>query len=324
MLNRVQLPTEHQGPWVAAVTVAAVVLVGWLLSRWPGDRHWLTTVLAYAPQAAWPLLPLGALLWAAAARCWPAAVLDGAVLALALLGPGGLVLGSGGAPADGDIRVLSQNLFGQLERADEFALDRWRACDIICLQETAEDGYEELLPGYEQRVSGELRTFVRGRILSAEEVPGGAPDLPDALACVVEVRGRKLAILNVHVEMSQPHMSYPYPRRLWPDYLRHTVRVRELQYAAYQRWIDAQQLPVLVAGDLNTPPASRFHRVMRKGLTDCFAEVGRGFGYTYVPHGAPVFRIDYIWAGPGVQPIACETGPAGPSDHRMVVATVRL
>jgi len=325
MSGRAYIPPEHQWPWLTAVMVAAAVLAGWVLSRWPGDRHWPTTVLAYAPQFVWPVLPLVALAWAVATRCWPAAALDAVMLAVALLGPGGLGLGHAGEPADGDLRIASQNLFMQTTRAGDSLRERWRSCDIICLQETSEEGREGLLPGYDRCVLGELCTFVRGRIIGSVAISPDVPDIPSALACEVEIDGRRLVVLNVHVEMSRPEMSFPYVRRLWPDYLQHTVLIREVQFRAYREWFAAQELPVIVAGDFNTPPASRFYNDMRAaGLTDCFGAVGQGGGYTYVLHRIPVFRIDYVWSGAGVEPITCAVGPPGPSDHRMVIATVRL
>ncbi len=318
------LEVAQRGAWVATLVAAVLVLAGWALSRWPGDRHWLTTAFTYSPQALWPLLPLGALVWALVARIWPAAALDLAMLAIALLGPGGLCLNPGRSPQSPELAVVSHNLFGQAERADEFALAEWLQCDVICLQETDADGFEGLLPGYVEARAGDLRTFVRGRILSTERISPGMRGLPDSLATEVEVAAGRLQVLNVHIEMSQPEMSYPYWRRLWPDYLRHTVRVREVQYAAIHEWLAAQELPVIVAGDFNTPPPSRFCRRMSESLTDCFSAAGRGTGYTFVPHGIPVFRIDYIWAGRGLQPASCRVGPSGPSDHRSVIAQMRF
>ena len=324
MPGRLNIPPDKQGPWIAALVVASVVSVGWLLTRWPGDHHWLTTILTYSPQAAWLLPPIGALAWAAAVRCWPAAALDTAVLVFALLGPGGVLLSHGAPPAEVDIHIATQNLFSLIEPADRFALDQWRRCDIVCLQETASDGYAELLPEYEQRTLDDLRTFVRGRIIDSAVVIPQTHRLPGALACEVDIKGHRLIVLNVHLDMAQPEMDFAYVRRLWPDYLRHTLRVREMQFDAWARWVDAQTLPVIVAGDFNTPPASRFYRLMRSRLTDCFAAVGAGGGYTWVPHGIPTFRIDYIWAGAELRPIECRVGHPGPSDHRLLVATLRL
>ena len=65
---------------------------------------------------------------------------------------------------------------------------------------------------------------------------------------------------------------------------------------------------MILAGDMNTPPTSRYWRRLRAELTDAFDVRGRGFGYTFAwRRGLALLRIDYIWAGGGAEPLRCWT-----------------
>jgi endonuclease/exonuclease/phosphatase (EEP) superfamily protein YafD len=80
--------------------------------------------------------------------------------------------------------------------------------------------------------------------------------------------------------------------------------------------------PTIMAGDFNSTPQQSIHIRIRKSLRDAFRESGFGLGSTY-RYGLPI-RIDYIYLSPELTPIATEVGPWGPSDHRPVIARVRL
>lgn len=322
MTWRHDVAAAERGAWIISATAIGILVAVAVLQRWPGDRHWATTVLSYSPQFIWPILPFILLAWALATGARTLVAVNALGLIFALLVPGGICVNLTTRVSDPDLTVVSQNLFGQARRAEEFELAEWLQCDIICLQETAEDGFAGLLPGYQEARAGDLRTFVRGKILSTEFVSPGAPGLPDALACEVTVRGRRLDVLNVHIEMSQSEMAFPYWRRLWPDYLTHTLRVRRLQLDAIEAWLARRSGLVIVAGDFNAPPTSSFHSGFSRTLTDCFAASGYGAGYTFTFRDIPIFRIDYIWAGAGLRPVKAWTGPAGPSDHRSVIAQI--
>ena len=94
--------------------------------------------------------------------------------------------------------------------------------------------------------------------------------------------------------------------------------------------VAAEQLgPTIVAGDLNAPPRSAPVRAYAAaGLLDAHAVAGSGFGHTWPAEGLPFFvpgvRIDAIWSGGGLVPVACEVAPATGSDHRPVFAVLRF
>ena len=78
-------------------------------------------------------------------------------------------------------------------------------------------------------------------------------------------------------------------------------------------------IATIVAGDFNTLPHGRTHRMMRKYLTDCFAATATGFGLT-LPAVFPLKRLDYIYVGRGLRPLKTWVSNTIASDHRAVVA----
>jgi len=115
--------------------------------------------------------------------------------------------------------------------------------------------------------------------------------------------------------------SAPRVERLGPRSVGRSGQPRHMQFDRFLRAIP-EDMHVIAAGDFNVPPNSRFYRRFRRRLTDAFASVGLGFGYTYVLRGVPVLRIAYVWTGNGCRPLACRLGKAGLSDHRPVIAEV--
>jgi len=86
--------------------------------------------------------------------------------------------------------------------------------------------------------------------------------------------------------------------------------------------------PLVVAGDLNAPDSSAVLGILRAvGLVDAFARAGRGWGYTYGHTLRPAFsflRIDHVLASAEFDVVDAFVGGADASDHRPVVADLRL
>jgi vancomycin resistance protein VanJ len=85
----------------------------------------------------------------------------------------------------------------------------------------------------------------------------------------------------------------------------------------------ALHLQSLVAGDFNSPPGSHGLRPLRRRLADAFAADGSGFGFTF-PNRLPLLRIDYLLVSPELAVLDCRVLRTGASDHRAVVADLRL
>lgn len=79
----------------------------------------------------------------------------------------------------------------------------------------------------------------------------------------------------------------------------------------------------VIGADLNARPDDPGPRTMAERLTDVWAAVGEDDGATFPAH-APAVRIDYLFAGPAVQPLRAWTAGGIASDHLMVVADLCL
>lgn len=129
-----------------------------------------------------------------------------------------------------------------------------------------------------------------------------------ALRATIEVDGRPVEILNVHT----------LPPRL-DDY---TERWHA-QMDALADMVVEHPAPIVVLGDLN---ATRHHpsyrRLLRAGLRDAHAEVGRGWAWTW-PNGVfplPPLRLDHVLVNAPLRALAVREGEGRGSDHRPVVA----
>ena len=82
--------------------------------------------------------------------------------------------------------------------------------------------------------------------------------------------------------------------------------------------------PVLIAGDTNLPGLSWAFSHWLGEFSDGFAEVGRGFGYSYPAQRMVWMRIDRILAGPRFRFLDAATISPRVSDHLAVAADLEL
>ena len=105
--------------------------------------------------------------------------------------------------------------------------------------------------------------------------------------------------------------------------LRDDVRLRADQADHLRTLLDAEALPFLVCGDLNTTPHEWTCRRLASGLRDAFTHAGRGRGATYHARH-PLFRIDYVLASPEWRIHTAHVPAFTLSDHRPVVVRLSL
>lgn len=125
------------------------------------------------------------------------------------------------------------------------------------------------------------------------------------LQVVLDVAGTQVLVLTTHLDH----------RRLDPQ----RVASAEAIAATIQAWGEG---PVVAMGDFNDVPGSPTYTKLAGLLTDVWAAIGQGDGYT-IPVEAPTRRIDWILVR-GLEPVRAEVVTTKASDHLPVVASLRL
>jgi endonuclease/exonuclease/phosphatase family metal-dependent hydrolase len=215
------------------------------------------------------------------------------------------------------VRVATWNVHGLRGGVREIALAiHTEEIDILLVQESG--------PRRRLRALGETlgmvvcadpRAFPRRRVQNAVLVRGG-------FATVVHDGLRRFS-----------GGSFPHPRGvLFADVdERYSVMSVHLGLRRGERGHQMTQLLELagsrdrsvIGGDLNALPGDPVPRMLAARATDCWHAVGQGEGHTFPSH-APTARIDYLFAGPAVQPLRAWTAGGTVSDHLMVVADLRM
>ncbi len=102
------------------------------------------------------------------------------------------------------------------------------------------------------------------------------------------------------------------------------VRAQVDQSGALIDALSRLQDPTLVGGDFNSTPDMALHVNLRQILQDTWLEGGRGFGTTARVLGQLPVRIDYVYATPGFHVLQTMVPDANCSDHRAVIADLRV
>ena len=299
--------------------VFCLVALGWALGAWVGERTLPTLLLAYLPPLVW-LVPAGlALLWSLGRR-------RGRGLALLTLG-----LAAGGADllhwrpqTDGELRVLTYNVARGGQGTAQTLLGTLRAsgADLILLQETnfldpaAEKALRRGLPDYALTRGHEVWTLSRWPVLRQLEhaAPGSSRTFTETWVRLPD--GRTLRVVNAHLGTVLVSSAL----RGDTEKVRRTAQSRREQVALLCRLAAREPGPLLLGGDLNTPPRGRLYR----RLTHCFGSdpherAGRGPGWTFP---GLFLRIDHLLAR-DLRPVRSRVLRAPGSDHRPLLVEYR-
>jgi endonuclease/exonuclease/phosphatase family metal-dependent hydrolase len=336
----------------AIVTVSAVVYPLALLAvvaalRLIGERWWVTTIALYLPRIGFALpLPLvvSALLVAGSYRLLVTQVVAALVVLFPLMG-----LQVGGprtaAPGTQRFRLVTLNT-GLGKNGTGEILERIHGAhpDVIVLEEVGDHDLEALrrgLPGYAFR---HLDQFVIASRFPIDEAVMPPPIWSDGEARAAEYAHCRLRTPAGPIRLFAVHPVSPHEafnqlrgRGLWYELLTGRVlrsasarameantRDRLAQVRALAADAAASADPVVIAGDTNLPGLSWAFAHWLGGLRDGFAEVGRGFGYSYPAQRMVWMRIDRILAGPRVRFLDVATISPGVSNHLAVAADLEL
>lgn len=323
--------------------VGCVVIV-WMLLWSMTDRWWVTTLFAFGPR--WILLlPLPfLLLWTFIGFSWRFAnrwipLISIGLAALIVAGP---IMGlhfrwsrSNHHPDAVRLRIVTCNVEGQLGRLPAFQqLVRDRLPQLIALQECAAlstDGWP-----------GDWHVHRAGRLILASSYPlrdirFRERRIPEsrwppihALRAVVELPQGPLTVCCVHLRSPRHAITPILSRKTIIDptqvsNLRMESIYRQVETQDIFAWLEDAEGPLLIVGDLNTPPESHILGTWRTQFTDAFAMLGRGYGYTKTTSLGPLrygTRIDYVLCDDAIQPLRCWVDEDVGSDHLPLLADV--
>lgn len=300
--------------WGYVLFVVAV----WALAEAVGESRWPTLLLAYAPPLLWLLPAPIVLLWTAARRRGVGAALLGTLLAA--WGAGLLHTRPQSA---GTLRVLTYNVArGTLGHAGTLAATLRRAdADIILLQEANFVRPGDLgviraaLPDYRVVQAHEVTTLTRLPVQSSAWF-----DLPannrDVLLTRLLWQGRTLNVVNAHLgTVTVSSLLEGDLARLQRTRTARLGQVRVLERIAAQAG-----RPLLLGGDLNTPPRGQLYRRLQAAFgPDAHDLAGRGPGWTFPGLGV---RIDHTLAL-GLTPTHTQVLNVPGSDHLPLLAEYR-
>ncbi|UQN05052.1 endonuclease/exonuclease/phosphatase family protein [Deinococcus sp. QL22] len=302
----------------------AVVALAWALGEWGAEASVPTLLLAYLPPVVW-LLPAPLVL------CWTLIRRDGrrrgwatAVLASALAAWGAGLLHSAFAPAPATSAAALRVVTFNTARGTRIAPDKMAAnlramnADVLMLQETRfmDSDYRAALvaglPDYALHSAGEVMTLIslkQSRLPVLKTQVFAAPGSNrQYLQTTLGWRGQRLRVVNVHLN------TVLLSRALAGDWdsVGRTRDVRNQQVGLLEQIAAAESGPLLLAGDLNTPPRGRlYRRLIRAYGPDAHDQAGRGPGWTFP---SLYLRIDHALAR-GLQPVRVQVLPDAGSDH---------
>jgi len=109
-------------------------------------------------------------------------------------------------------------------------------------------------------------------------------------------------------------------------YVSETYTWRAEEAASLAASVSMLNEPVILLCDCNFTDTSYAYSKLEAVLQDSFREAGWGFGHTVQPLGFPfrLQRIDFIWHSSDFVAVQADVGPEGGSDHRPVVAVLKL
>lgn len=305
---------------VLVLELAGVLL--FCVALFVGESTHPTTLALYAPRQPLIVATLAGLVLARWAdrrvRVLQAAHL---VLSLVVLFPVmGMEVGTS-RKSDRAIHLATYNVFfgkeGRPALVKELAS---MPADILVVQAafgSLGDRLREAMPGRNIKQEGELICASKFPI-RAFEVP---PELPDGTApmfvkCVVDTPQGALRVYDVH--------AYSPRHALFGDEdsdRNATQRTEQIQGVVSAARSDVP--PFVIAGDTNLPVLSSIARRHFAGLSDAFADVGFGFGYSF-PAKKPWMRIDRVLGSDGVRFLDAHVADRGASDHRALYVDLEL
>ncbi len=338
------------------VSLASLVLIVLLIGaeNFSAPGNGLGEALVFAPQHGFGVLPLLLLVIALFKRRFKLLLLNGLALwcwAQFLLGwnvPFSRLLLR--APRADNFRVMTYNVQrGERGLAGLFETVARARPDIVCFQETQEMAPKTFdFPRAQFRAhwrtwgaahGGDVMTISRFPLVSQRTYPLSGERR--VLETVWQTPRGKVRVLNVHIAKSSAEKQLQ-DREFAAFFAQIAANARaasqmrleqipNLETAIAQPQSQRESrpksqrelpLPLIVAGDFNTPPRGHFYRALTALLSDAWMEAGWGYKATF-PSSRPLLGIDHIFLR-GARATYAQTPFSKASDHLPLVADVVL
>jgi endonuclease/exonuclease/phosphatase family metal-dependent hydrolase len=240
----------------------------------------------------------------------------------------------------GELRVVSCNVQGFRPRFGEVvseisAVDP----DIVLFQEAYDD--HELLHTYfaEWNLIRESNHLVASRfpIRLLEKCHSEPFDRVTSICVEVKTPHGIVHAYSVHQTSQRETLTAVRPWSVITgngvEELESETLLRDLEAAETRTFINEgdPQYPTIYAGDFNMTRESSLYRNHWGDLPNAFDEGGWGYGYTglnrtrrFWPEGFPWVKVDHILMTPHWQALECRPGTSNGSDHRLIMARLRL
>jgi endonuclease/exonuclease/phosphatase family metal-dependent hydrolase len=322
-----------------------------------GEKNLTLAFLLYCPQVAWllpmPFFLLPALLWQR--KLFLALILTTGIFVWSVMGyrfgsDDPLPVSNRGADT---LTLLSYNQ-GQQGNKNLQRFKNLIQPDFLVLQEASQlklyaenSGYEEL--GY---LGGEGEYAMLSKYPITDTSPVTFPYPPftghkQTVATRFEIdwNGTQIAIYSVHLPTPRDVLLY-YRKGAFlygiigipGTELGEKRKANQLYWDArlalsesLAKHLKEEKLPMIVAGDFNTPHFGYNHRFFESFLHDAHKTSGSGFGYTFpgtthnpLSLGGPWMRLDYIFYDENWQGLRCMVEKKRPSQHRAIAVTLQL
>lgn len=321
--------------WLAWFGVAIAALLA-LALRIGGDVWWPVFPLLFGPRwitTSLVLLPLPLLLTRPRQAILPltlAVLLVGVGIMGFRIGPARVGLGSRSGTS---LRLLEYNVAASGHVAHLIAgqLDSLGVDVAVLVECPYQSALVQPRAGWAMRSAGEICFLSRRPILDWQVRSQDDIWLIHGKASVAEARidvaGQPVAIGMLHLKSPRDALiEFRYPSA-FPTLGAHVDSISAIRNLESERatvfLATPDSVPLIVAGDFNTPVESRIFRRWWSVFSDAFERAGMGVGFTWHSRWYGL-RIDHILTAHGVRAERTWIGPDLGSDHVPVIAELSI
>lgn len=313
------------------------VVAAWQIMINYGDRWWPATILLFSPR--WLIsLPLFALLpFVLFLRRWLfiPLVLTLVIVFIPFIGLTSLLKKERPQTIGKPLRVVTCNVHsGEFDSIKLARMIRQTAADIVTLQEYPPDQILAAPAGWtvaQSRGFAILSRYpLKGLNFLTMSPPGEKWLWTFMLQSVVTTPGGDVAVCSLQLPTPRFGLQDILDRKtlIRPKRKGRLVRDTEFRRQAAGKLRDyaaTLKMPVILAGDFNTPVESTIYREIWGDYANAFSQSGRGYGWTQraTVKGFTIgVRIDHVLTSKELVPLVSEVGPDVDSDHLPLIADV--